>query len=262
MVATSYGQTFVRISGPEGAPPLVLLPGASSTSLMWIPNIRPWSEHFRTYAVDNIYDYGRSIYTRAMRRPDDFVAWLDELFVGLGLGNRINLIGMSYGGWLAGLYALRFQDRLDKVVLLAPARTVLPLRLAFMVRVILTLLPHRCFTRMFMDWIFKGLAERDEKTRLVFEEVVDDTFMASRCFKGKRFIQPTVLTDKELQSIRAPLLYVVGENERIYSALRAVERLKRVAPRIETKIIPNAGHALTVEQADTVNSMVLEFLRR
>jgi hypothetical protein len=31
MVATSFGQTFVRISGPDGAPPLVLLPGMTAT---------------------------------------------------------------------------------------------------------------------------------------------------------------------------------------------------------------------------------------
>jgi len=30
MVDTSYGQTFVRISGPEDGKPLVLLPGATA----------------------------------------------------------------------------------------------------------------------------------------------------------------------------------------------------------------------------------------
>ena len=44
MVPTSYGATFVRVTGPQGAPPLVLLPGAVSTSLMWAPNIRALSE--------------------------------------------------------------------------------------------------------------------------------------------------------------------------------------------------------------------------
>ncbi|UCC40417.1 MAG: hypothetical protein JSV96_02910, partial [Candidatus Aminicenantes bacterium] len=39
LVKTSFGQTFVRISGPEGGPPLVLLPGDSENSLAWIPQI-------------------------------------------------------------------------------------------------------------------------------------------------------------------------------------------------------------------------------
>lgn len=58
MVDTSFGQTFVRISGPEDAPPLVLLHGANVSSLSWIPNAAALSEHFRIYAVDTIYDFG------------------------------------------------------------------------------------------------------------------------------------------------------------------------------------------------------------
>jgi hypothetical protein len=56
IVDTSYGKTFVRICGPSGAPPLVLLHGVGGNSLQWMPNIVALSENYRTYAVDNIYD--------------------------------------------------------------------------------------------------------------------------------------------------------------------------------------------------------------
>ncbi|GAH54730.1 unnamed protein product, partial [marine sediment metagenome] len=68
--------------------------------MQWLPNIEALSEYYRTYAVDNIYDYGRSVYTRTIKSPDDFVNWLDELFSILELGDNINLMGLSYGGWL------------------------------------------------------------------------------------------------------------------------------------------------------------------
>jgi len=42
MVETSYGQTFVRISGAADAPPLVLLSGFSANSLVWVPSIEPY----------------------------------------------------------------------------------------------------------------------------------------------------------------------------------------------------------------------------
>ena len=67
MVETWYGQTFVRISGAMDAQPLVLLPGASVSSLMWMPHMEALSACCRTYAVDNIYDMGRSIYTISNR---------------------------------------------------------------------------------------------------------------------------------------------------------------------------------------------------
>ena len=262
MIETSYGHTFVRISGPSDAPPLVLLPGAASTSLMWIPNIRALSGPFRTYAVDNIYDYGRSVYTRPVKSPDDFVNWLDELFSALALGDAINLMGLSYGGWLASLYAVCFPNRLAKTVLLAPARTVLPLRLSFMLRVILISLPYRFFTRRFMQWMFGDLTQGDAISRVLFENAVDDMFLASRCFKPKHFVQPTVLKDSELRSIRVPTLYLVGENEKIYSAQKAVQRLGKVAPHINTEVIPDAGHGLTIEQTEMVDGKILEFLGR
>jgi len=94
------------------------------------------------------------------------------------------------------------------------------------------------------------------------EEWVDDSYMAMRCFKSKRMVNPTVLTDTELQSIRVPVLYLVGENEKIYSAEKAVQRLNKVAPQIRVEVIPNAGHDLTFVQADMVNKKVLEFLKQ
>jgi len=260
-VNTSYGQTFVRISGPVGAQPLVLLHGIGGSSLQWRPNIEALSRCYRTYAVDNIYDYGRSVYTRNIESPDDFVKWLDELFSVLELGDNINLVGLSYGGWLTSQYALRFPHRLEKIVLLAPAGTVLPLRSEWIARAILSVLPHRYFLKSLMHWLLEDLAQKDEASRTMLEEEVDAAFIATRSFKRKRLVSPTVLEDKELQSIKMPALYLVGENEKIYSPQEAVQRLNDVAPQIETVIIPNCGHDLTMVQADMVNRKILEFLK-
>ena len=166
LVDTAFGQTFVRMSGPAGAPPLVLLHGAGGNSLQWIPNIEALSESYRVYAVDNIYDYGRSIYTQSIENPDDYVNWLDELFSALELGNNIKLMGLSYGGWLTSHYALRFPDRLDKIVLLAPGGTVLPIRLEWIMRAILCLVPHRYFIKSFIYWLMADFVQKDEASRI------------------------------------------------------------------------------------------------
>ncbi len=188
-VETSDGQTYVRVSGPAGAPPLVLLHGIGGNSLQWLPNVEALSARHQTYAVDNIYDYGRSVCTRIMRSADDFVGWLDELFDALRLGNRINLVGLSYGGWLTAQYALRFPHRLRKAVLLAPAGTVLPLSLAWIARAALCAIPHRYFTRSFLNWLLHDLA-RTDAGRIMVEEWVDDSFIAVRSFKPKPLVNP------------------------------------------------------------------------
>ncbi len=64
-----------------------------------------------------------------------------------------------------------------------------------------------------------------------------------------------------MQGMKVPALFLVGENEKIYSAQKAIQRLNKVAPHIETDIIPEAGHDLTIVQAEEVNRKVLEFLR-
>src|SRR5512142_1461537 len=75
-VPTSYGHTFVRVGGASGAPPLVLLPGAASTSLMWRPNIKALSAECRTFAVDQMGEVGRSICVKKIRSHEDLFAWL------------------------------------------------------------------------------------------------------------------------------------------------------------------------------------------
>src|SRR5688500_16130005 len=109
LIDGAYGQTFVRITGPKDAPPLVLFHGAGSSSLMWMLNIEALSRNYRTYAVDSLINtgcVGRSIYTKPIRSAEDANQWLDELFTKLGLGDAINLLGASYGGWLVSQYAL------------------------------------------------------------------------------------------------------------------------------------------------------------
>ena len=259
-VDTSYGRTFVRMSGSSGSPPLVLLHGIGGNSLMWLPNIEALSRCCKTYAVDNIYDCGRSVYTRLVKGPDDFAVWLDELFSALDLGNGINLMGLSYGGWLVSQYALRYPDRLDKIVLLAPAATVLPLRFAFFVRAVLCLLPHPIFTRCFIYWLMNDAVQQGNGAHTLVKEHAVEAYAAIRCFKSKRLVNPTVLDDSQLRSIKAPTLFMVGENENIYSAGKAIQRLKKAAPQIQTAVIPGAGHDLSIAQADMVNQKAVAFL--
>ena len=85
VVPTSYGETFVRITGPADAPPLVLLPGAVATSLMWAPNMQALSAACRTFAVDQLGDVGRTTCIKRVRRVNDLLVWLDEFFDALKL---------------------------------------------------------------------------------------------------------------------------------------------------------------------------------
>lgn len=259
MVPTSYGQTFARITGPTGAPPLVLLPGAVTTSLMWAPNIQALSETYRTVAVDQIGDIGRTTCTRPVRCFNDLFTWLNELFDGLRLGPGINLAGMSFGGGLAAQYALHFPERLGRAVLLAPGATVLRLRTGFMARLIFAGIASRWYLPRLVRWMFADMARQDPQW---VDATLELLFTSMRSLQRRQIPVPPVLTDAEWGGLSVPTLFLVGEHEIIYSPHKAVRRLKRVAPQIRVEVIPGAGHDLTFAQAQTVNRKILEFLRQ
>ncbi|MFE8596824.1 alpha/beta fold hydrolase [Archangium violaceum] len=258
LVQTSYGATFVRGSGPADASPLVLLPGAGATSLMWAPNVAALAVHHRVWAVDSIADYGRSEPTRPVLTAKDFVIWLDELTSVLSPGRPFGLAGVSYGAWISAQYALAHPERLSALALIAPAGTVMPLGLGFILRAVSCALPSPWFTRRFMSWLANDLAARkDETSRLLLEERVEQGYLALRSYKARRLVEPSVLSDEQLRALPSRTLFLVGENERIFSAPAALERLRRVAPGIEAELIAEAGHDVTLVQAERVSARLM-----
>ena len=258
-VPTSYGQTFVRITGPAGAPPLVLLHGAAATSLMWAPNVQALSEAFRTFAVDQIGETGRSTCTRPPRSLSDLLSWLNELFDALQLGDGINLAGMSYGGALAAQYALHFPTRLNKAILLAPGNTVLRMRAEAIVRLALCVIASKSCVPRLVRWMFADMGRKDPQW---IDAIIEELRIAMRSLQSRKVVIPPVLTDAEWAGLAVPTLFLVGDHETIYSAEKALRRLQRVAPQVRAEIIPGAGHDLTFAQAGIVNRTMLEFLRR
>jgi pimeloyl-ACP methyl ester carboxylesterase len=259
MVTGRYGQTFVRISGPVDAPPLVLLHGISSNSLAWLPNVEALSAHYRVYAVDHIFDFGRSIYARPLRSADDHLAWLDELFNALSLAGPVRLVGLSYGGWLAARYGLHAPERVAGLALLAPVCTVLPLAPGWIARAILCALPHPWFARNFLRWLLPDLAALGGPAGSSFDDTLKEALAAMRAFKSRRLVPADVFSDAELAAIKVPALFMVGVNEKIYSPQKACERLGDVAPHIRTRLLPGCGHDLSVVQATRVNRELVSF---
>jgi pimeloyl-ACP methyl ester carboxylesterase len=259
-IQTSWGKTLVRISGPKQAPPLVLLHGGPSNSLQWIFNIEALSRDYQTFAIDIIIGTGRSINTKKIKNTLELIEWLDETLDGLGLEDNINIMGLSYGGWITSQYTLKHPDRLNKAILVAPAGTVAPLSLTWIKYAVFSMIPHPHFMENFFYWLMPDFVQK-EKAEVA--RIIDESFMAVRCFKPRTLLNPNPLTDTELQSIQVPVLVMIGEREKVYarSAQKVILRLNSIAPQLKTLIIPGAGHDIIFIQADLVNRKILEFLK-
>ena len=117
--------------------------------------------------------------------------------------------------------------------------------------------------KFMIEWLFEDLLKKeDDYSQILLEEAVDDAMMGLKCFKFRMPVTPSVLEDDELQRLTVPTLFLVGEHEKLYSAQKAVNRLNTVGLKIETEIIPNAGHDLTIVQAELVNKKILGFLKQ
>ena len=258
MVPTTFGDTFVRMQGPADGPSMVLLPGDSESSLAWMPVVEAFAAEHRVYAVDHIYDLGRSIYRREPRRPADLVRWLDGLLDALHV-HDVRLVAHSYGAWIAALYALESPQHLDKLVLLSPPATVLRAPLGLLARAILYgTFPRRPVVQRYLYWYAPDCV-RNEKTRPMIDEMIEEDILARRCFKRRKFIAPTVLSDEDWQRLAVPTLYLVGRNDVSYSAEQAIRRLATVAPHV-TSAITDGDHHLTITHPDWVIQRVLAFV--
>jgi pimeloyl-ACP methyl ester carboxylesterase len=224
-VKTRYGSTHINVSGPSDGYPLVLLHGAGLSSTAWFANIAGLSANYRVYAVDVIGDAGKSIAECLMEKRSDYAEWLKAVFDELNI-EKGYLLGHSYGGWLALNMALTFPDRLRKIVLLAPAASIYPMSF-------LTNLGLRIFIHL-MEMV----------TRY--------------CLPALMF--PTVYSDEELKRIELPALLLIGAGEKIYNPKKAISRAQRLMPDFTAEIIPGVGHTLNMEQPETINARILEFL--
>lgn len=147
-------------------------------------------------ALDPIYDYGRSVHRRRPTSSADFTQWLDKLIAGLQL-SKVDLLAHSYGGWKAATFALAHPERLRKLVLLAPAGTVLRPPLGLLARtIVFDLLPLRRINRWYMSW-YDPVAAADERGRAALDELVEESLLGRACFVRKRLVLPTLLRDDE-----------------------------------------------------------------
>jgi pimeloyl-ACP methyl ester carboxylesterase len=243
-VSTSFGSTHVVVSGPVSAPPLVLLHGAAATATMWGPVIAALSESYRCYCVDTVTDANKSVATKRVRGVADYVDWLRQTFIALELENA-RVAGLSYGGWLAANLAVHAPELVNRLLLLCPAATLVPIPAEFYVRVFSTvLLRSSDRAHGFLQWM--------SATPNAFEDpamnLIATNMLSSRAMRIE-MRPPSVLTDGELGRISAHTTVFIGDREVVYRGgpSVALARAEKFIPNVRAHLVPGGGHVLTVD---------------
>jgi pimeloyl-ACP methyl ester carboxylesterase len=258
LVQTPYGDTHLIASGSkQAAATLILIHAASANATMWSPNVAAFTTAYRVYALDTIGDLGKSVLKDPNYYPKtalDYAKWVSDVLDGLGI-RQAYVMGSSMGGWITHSAALFAPERIEKIVLLAPAAGI----------------PTK--TRWAKMFLLAAIFPFKSNYRMITRKVLGNKFVEGKqlwfdymmtAFASKvkpRLGMPTKFSDEELTKTKVPTLLLIGQDEVIYGSIDAtLDRARRLIPHIQTEIIPNAGHLPNVDQPELVNARILKFL--
>ena len=252
-VTTRFGATYVVSSGPNGAAPLILVPGMNGGgSITWFANVAELSRNHRVYAIDTVGVAGRSVPTEPMRSRDDAVAWLAEVADGLQI-DAANWAGHGQGAWLIMQLAMLRPERVRALVLLDPPNTFAGLAKA---KIVSAIFPFLFPTAERMRPLLIGHGERTASADLW----VDAVCLGMRRYRTAGKVMPALCSDEDLRRIAAPTLLLMGEDSPS-AAAQSISRARRVMPGISAAVLPHTGHVVMVERSAEVNQRVQNFLR-
>jgi pimeloyl-ACP methyl ester carboxylesterase len=250
-VSTQQGSTFVVISGPKDAPPLLLLHGGAANSAMWMAEVAAFARSFRVYCIDMIGEPGLSAAARPPLASDAYAVWLDDVLDCLSI-DRASIVGVSLGGWLCLDYAIRRPKRVERLAVICPGGIGRQ-----KVGVVFATLLFRLFGK----WGRRKLTERILGRAPVdptppVKAFIDFVALIHRHFRP-RMVRLPVFSDGALRNLNVPALAILGGRDVLLDSAQTKRRLEQHAPGAQVVYLPEAGHFIS----DQV-TRVLEFLRR
>lgn len=251
----AVGDTVVEVSG-EGAP-LVFVHGFTTTAEFWREQIEAFSARHQMIRI-NLPGHGCS------PRPEDrnytidaFVEDVLEVYRALAIDPAV-LIGLSMGGTVAQTFALSYPERVKALVLVGAT-------------------PHGLGSDVNVDNVLKAIEDLGVVT--ASQKVIERSFgsAASRAlidFAKKEVAQTPAFVARQaiaslnasdsrpkLGDIRVPTLVIVGEEDIITPPTES-QILAEGIPNSRLYNIPAAGHFPMLEQPNTFNQLLGDFLVR
>lgn len=112
---TSFGRIRVAEAGDRAAPPILFQHGIGGHLEAYCKNLVPLSDAFRCIAFDYV-GHGLSAHQEREYTPVVLAEQVAELMDALGI-HKAHLSGESLGGWTSGFFALKYPERVDRLML-------------------------------------------------------------------------------------------------------------------------------------------------
>ncbi len=249
-------------AGRRGAPVVLMLHGfGSSKNAMLLP--LNWLRETHRVIVPDLPGFGEHpLHGVAVPDADWYLERIDSLADALGL-KQFSLVGTSMGGALAAAYAAAHPERVDRLVLLAPAGVQAPVKNSFMAAVESGRNPLEISSESDFNQVVELVFARPPAVpgpfrRHIVQLMIERLEATDRIVEALRPFLLDGLTPL-LPGIQAPTMVIYGEEDRVTDPSMA-ERFRAELPGAQVEIVPDAGHVVFADSPRRVRQLMAEFL--
>ena len=244
------GADVVLFTGGAGEP-LLFLHGAGTVSGFNFS--ASWAQKFKVYLPYHP-GFGESADSAAITSIDDYVLHYLELLDRLEI-DKVRLVGLSLGGWIAARLATQNSHRLKKLVLVGPAGLRVP---EHPTTDIFRLKPGELPSYLVQDPGVLAPYVPDPQSPAFLEFLVNDYHEMSSFARlaWERPYDPHLA--KWLHRIDVPTLLLYGDKDRITPAPQS-KTWAELIPNAAVRVVKDAGH-LVLDEKEEARKAVLDFL--
>jgi pimeloyl-ACP methyl ester carboxylesterase len=263
-VETRRGRTYVQTQGI--GVPLVFIHGALLNSGLWTRQIETFSDLFQCVAYD-LRGHGRTGASNLRRYTagtfaDDLAEMLDALEL-----RRPILCGLSMGGMIAQSFAAKYPERVRALVLCDTGVSTChyltdrilnqAIGLVTPTATLLGVPEFRRFTHLINQCFgdHSWATQTEKSTNFVCDAVA----MVSPAEVAKIVTAIRKFDSSALYRPKVPALILNGESDHPF-ILRHAKILQQAYPGADYRIIPKASHLANLDNPETFDLMLLEFL--
>lgn len=252
-IETKFGKVRVYKWGNSDGIPVLLLPGHSSGTPMWVYNIPNLAENNIVYALDALGDAGKSQQTNPFNGIEDVTAYLYEVINYLEI-EKVNIVGHSFGGGTASNFATEYPQKVNTLTLLEPAFAINypTISVMFWATVSsLEFLPD--------SWQNYGLSkisgEKIEEIKFDTDPLATMIKVASSGYSNS-LPTPKTLDKNDLMNLEMPVYIGLSKDSLI---TKGAEKNANLIPKVTIRVWDNTTHSLPMQVVDKLTEDLNKF---
>ena len=246
-------------AGDPSKPTVILLHGLGGNSANWAFNVPALAANYHVLAVDQI-GFGKSDRPLLKYRVGTYVDFLDKFMAELKI-DKASLVGNSLGGWVAALTAIKYPNRVEKIVL-ADAAGIKP-NAVDLAQVYALNYSTRDEVRQLVKLVFYNQAifgsDAFIEQSMTLRVAANDGYTINSIIDSIR--RDEDFLNGRLGEIKKPTLIVWGKQDGLLKVSDG-EQFKQEIAGSELLVFDQCGHVPMVEKAVDFNKAVLAFLAK